>query len=96
MNQDGIRQRSKELLGNMYRLEVAEAIAHAAGDAVTTLSVHEETGIRYARVQEELRRLKGAGILKAQPSPPGQPVEYKAEPTSYWELCKRLLDELRQ
>jgi hypothetical protein len=96
MNLEEIRQRSTELLGNMYRLEVAEAIVRATGEAVTATSVHDETQIRYQRVQEELKRLASAGMLRARPAARGQPVEYKAEPSVYWELCAQLLDELRR
>lgn len=95
MNLDEIRIKSGELLGNIYRLEVAEAIFDAAGDVVTATTVSEETGIKYNRVQEELKRLEAAKVLTSKPAPRGQPVEYKAASTVYWELCKQLLVELR-
>lgn len=94
MSTDSIRRASTALLGNKYRLEVAGAIARAKGAPITCTTVSDETGIRYPRVQEELKRLNDAGVLRAKAAPPGQPVEYKAQPTAYWDLCAALLDEL--
>lgn len=95
MQVEEVRRRSTQLFGNMYRLEVVDAILLAAGESVTASSVHEETGIKYPRVQEELKRLTDAGVLRQKPARRGQPVEYKAEPTTYFELCKSVLGELR-
>jgi DNA-binding transcriptional regulator GbsR (MarR family) len=89
-----VRRLSGQLLGNKYRLEVVEALCRAGDDSVTATSIHEETGIKYARVQEELKRLKAYGVLRELDTPGAQTVEYKIEPTVYWELCKQLLDEI--
>lgn len=90
-----VRRWSSQLLGNIYRLEVVEAINRADGEPVTATSVHEETGIKYPRVQEELKRLTEAGLLMQKDAPRGQPVEYKAVSTVYWKMCERLLAEVR-
>lgn len=93
MGVEDLRRRSTQLLGNMYRLEIVEAIIRAAGEPVTATSVHEETGIKYPRVQEELKRLAEAGLLRQRDAPRGQPVEYKASATVYWEMCQHLSAE---
>jgi DNA-binding transcriptional regulator GbsR (MarR family) len=89
-----LRSVSKDLLGNKYRAEVGAAIHVWEQDALTALTVSDFTGIRYARVQEELKRLEAAGLL-VQVDSPGQQVEYKASPTVYWEFCAALFEELQ-
>jgi len=95
MGVEDVRRWSGQLLGNIYRLEVVETINRAASEPVTATSVHEESGIKYPRVQEELKRLTEAGLLMQQNAPRGQPVEYKAVPTVYWMMCEQLLAEVR-
>lgn len=89
-----VRSVSKDLLGNKYRAEVGAAIHIWGKDSLTALTVADFTGIRYPRVQEELKRLEAAGLL-SQVESLGQQVEYKAGPTVYWEFCAALLEELR-
>ena len=93
MTGERLRAASKDLLGNKYRAEVGAAIHAWGSDALTALTLADYTGIRYPRVQEELKRLESAGLL-AQVDKPGQHVEYKARATVYWEMCGALLAEL--
>jgi hypothetical protein len=94
MGTDDIRKTSKELLGNKYRAEIGAAI-HAWGtNPMTALAMSDHTGIRYGRVQEELVRLKEAGILQLVDQLAGATVEYKATSSVYWKLCADLLAEL--
>lgn len=93
MNGEPLRSASKDLLGNKYRAEVGAAIHVWGSEPLTALTIADYTGIRYPRVQEELKRLEAAGLL-SQIDKPGQQVEYKAQATVYWEFCGALLAEL--
>ena len=92
MNTTSIRALSKSLLGNSYRLEVAAAIARLDGEPFHAQGVSDDTGIRYARAQAELKHLLAAGMISEAASDTRR-VEYKAEQSSFWRLCATLLDE---
>ncbi len=94
MKGEPLRSASKDLLGNKYRAEVGAAIHAWGSEPLTALTLSDYTGIRYPRVQEELKRLEAAGLL-SQMDKPGQQVEYKARATVYWEFCNALLAELQ-
>lgn len=94
MDTNRLRKLSKDLLGNMYRLELAAAIHAQAGASFSAMSLHEETGIRYARVREDLARLRNMEMLIVVGSS-GAEVRYKAAPSVYWNLCHHLDAELR-
>lgn len=89
-----LRALSKELLGNMYRLELGAVIHAHAGSSFSATSLHDETGIKYPRVREDLARLRDMDLLSVVPSE-GAEVKYKAVPSVYWEFCHRLDAELR-
>jgi DNA-binding transcriptional ArsR family regulator len=88
-----LRALSKELLGNKYRLEIAAEIA-ASDDPVHAQGLADATGVRYPRVQEELKRLRAAGILAERSDPGSNIVQYKTHPSVYWDMCRQLRDEL--
>jgi hypothetical protein len=79
-------------LGASYRLEVAAAIAAYGGSTFTTQGIADDTGIRYPRVQQELKHLLAAEMLVLSESPAPY-VNYKAVADPYWEVCVRLLDD---
>lgn len=94
MDLKGIREMSAALFGRDYRLELAAAIHQASGEPVTTQQLSDDTGIRYPRVQEDLKRLAACGMLVQQPRR-GPEVEYKATAGPYWQTCAEILLELR-
>ena len=89
-----VRAASKEMLGNKYRVEIGAAIHTWAGEKLNSLTVADYTGIRYPRVQEDLKRLAAAGLLEQIEDPGSRTVEYKAASSVYWEFCSALLAEL--
>lgn len=94
MANESLRDASKALLGNRYRLEIAAAV-HAWGEEpLNALTMADFTGIRYPRVQEDLKRLQAAGLLRGGGDPSARTVEYKAVASVYWEFCRALLAEL--
>lgn len=89
-----IRLLSKALFGNSVRLEIAAAIYAQQGSPFSTMSIHYETGIFYARVQEQVKALERVGMIRPVESN-ARSVEYKAEPSTFWELSHRLLQEIQ-
>jgi hypothetical protein len=90
-----LRQLSKELLGNKYRLEIGVAIWQLEGAPFFAQALADDSGLRYPRVQEDLKRLAAAQMLQAQPAESGgSAVYYKATQSIYWELCAELHAEL--
>lgn len=97
MESNAVRLRSKQLLGNTYRMELAAEIAASSAGSVSATELADATGIRYPRVHEELQRLKAAGMLVARGDRgSGTTVEYTVVPSRYWQACRDLLDEARQ
>jgi hypothetical protein len=88
-----VRSVSKALLGNRYRLEVGAAIAAADGEAVDAQSLSDETGVRYPRVQEQLKHLEAAGMVSRQVGATLR-QEYKPEISVFWVFCTQLLAEV--
>ena len=82
VEEESLRSQSKDLLGNKYRAEVGATVHVWGPEPLTALTIADYTGIRYPRVQEELKRLEAAGLL-SQVDQPGQQVEYKAQATVY-------------
>jgi len=79
----------------MYRLEVAAAIADAEGQPVHAQELADATGLRYPRVQSELKHLLALGMLRESECD-GRAVEYKAVSSEYWNACRSLLTEWEQ
>ena len=91
-----IREKSKQLLGNAYRLEVASEIFAHADEKISAQEMADLTGIRYPRIYEELRRLQATGLLVASGNRTStRTVDYKVVPSVYWQLASSLLAELR-
>lgn len=87
------RKLSAVLLGNMYRMEIAAAIADAGGENVALLELAAETQIFYQRVQEDVQRLVKSGMLLLVGTVDGA-KQYKPSDSCYWEMCKQLRKEL--
>jgi len=96
MNIVEIREKSKQLLGNAYRLEVASEIFAHSDEKISAQELADLTGIRYPRIHEELKRLEAAGLLEASGIRTStRTVDYKVVPTTYWQLASSLLAELK-
>lgn len=88
------RALSKALLGSSYRAEIAAAIYRSDGAPVNAQGLADETGLRYPRVQQELKHLLAAGVLEPCDSE-SRTVDYKAVQCDYWRFCDLLLREWR-
>lgn len=84
---------AKALLGSQYRALIAAAL-HAAEEPVSAQEIADETGIRYPRVQQEMKHLLGAQLLRLVASP-GRAVLYDKVDSGYWRMCAQLLEEWR-
>lgn len=82
---------SKALLGSSYRAEIAAEIGRRDGP-FSAQEIFEETGIWYARVQQELKHLLAAGMLVEKESI-GRAVLYERAASDYWACCSKLIDE---
>lgn len=85
------RAMSKALLGSSYRAEIAAEIGRRDGP-FSAQAIFEETGIWYARVQQELKHLLAVGMLVEKESA-GRAVLYERAASDYWELCSKLISE---
>jgi hypothetical protein len=95
VDRSGVRAASKQLLGNIYRAEVAAAVFQWGQEPMTVQALADHTRIRYPRVHEEVGRLAEAALLHVVTSSSAG-TDYKAVPTIYWELCAELLKELEE
>jgi hypothetical protein len=62
-----LRDRSKRVLGNADRLEVAAAVARASGDLVHAQGLANELGITAPRVRAQLLAFTDAGLMRVLP-----------------------------
>lgn len=92
MDTTSIRALSKRLFGNSYRVEIAAAIGRHDGEPFHAQGMSDDTGIRYARAQAELKHLLAAEMIREVEGDTRR-VEYKAEQSSYWHMCATLLEE---
>jgi hypothetical protein len=91
---DAIRDKSKALLGNRYRLELGLAVAGTPKLFAHALA--RELGLPDRTVGEELRRLEAGGLLRRMPDrAPGQArIYYERLPSCHWENLEQLATEL--
>jgi hypothetical protein len=87
-----VQQRSKELLGNAYRLQAAAALAECPEGELYPEAVAERAQLKEARAGEQLRHFAKVGMLEALPKD-GRKQPYKKRASAYWEMCDRLLKE---
>jgi predicted signal transduction protein with EAL and GGDEF domain len=96
-NQEEVRKLSKRLFGNRYRLEVAAAIADAEPSVVYARALAEQLQAPANLVGEELHTLADVGLLVLLPRPRGQQQqEFERMPSSYWQLARDFVAELRE
>jgi hypothetical protein len=97
MKPDQVRERSKTLLGSLYRLEVAAAIAQADPGVVHTRGLADQLGLTDSLVRVEIIHFEKAGLLLRLPKPKGQQQQdFERMPSVFWQMSQMLLDELRQ
>lgn len=96
MNQEAVRRISRALLGNGYALEISVAIATSTVPTVHARELARRLGIPDNLCASVLKRFVEAGILLRMERPRGQQQqEYERMPSSYWELCRGLLEDIR-
>lgn len=91
-----LRNVSRDLLGNKYRLEVALAVAdsetgrvygHGVANAIPDLADNQ--------AGKELARLESAGLLVKESPVEGQTrIYYQRRPSCYWGHCEELASEI--
>lgn len=92
-----IREVSKALYGNRYRLEVAAAVAQWEPGVVHARALATELRVPDNVVQGELKHFASAGILVPLGRHPRQrTVDYERMPSPYWSSARELLDSLLQ
>jgi hypothetical protein len=97
MQSDQVRETSKTLLGSLYRLEVAAAIAQAEPGVVHIRGVADQLRLTDSLVRAEIIHFEKAGLLLRLPKPRGQQQQdFERGPSVYWEMSQMLLEELRQ
>jgi DNA-binding transcriptional ArsR family regulator len=84
-----LRDRSKRLLGNADRLEVAAAVARASGQLVHAQGLANELGITAPRVRAQLLAFTEAGLLELLPKN-GQIVYYQRHDDPFWDAARAL------
>ena len=82
---------SKALLGSLYRADIAAWIDQHDGP-FSAQDLSDGAGIRYARVQQELKHLLGVGMLTLRENA-GRMVLYEKSNSGYWPYCRALVDE---
>lgn len=88
-----VRRISKALLGNAYVLEVSAAIAGVADGRFYAREIANRLQVPDNLVAPVLKRLEDGGLLKRGPKT-GAYQEFERFPSVFWELCRKLLDEL--
>jgi len=97
MQLDQVRERSKILLGSLYRLEVAAAIANADPGVVHIRGLADQLRLSDGLVRAEMLHFEKAGLLLRLPRPKGQQQQdFERMPSIFWRMSQILLDELRQ
>jgi DNA-binding transcriptional ArsR family regulator len=83
-----LRERSKRVLGNADRLEVAAAVARASG-LVHAQGLANEVGITPPRVRAQLVAFTEAGLMELVPRT-GQIVYYNRLDDPFWDAARAL------
>ncbi len=79
-----LRERSKLLFGNRYRLEIGEMIARSS--VVTAREIARDLGLADSVVRAELLRLSAAGLLVPSPMPTRERY-YERVADPFWDYC---------
>ena len=94
MEIEAIREVSKRVLGNRYRLEVADAIAGQEPGIFHARLLADRLRLPDTKVRDELVKFAEAGLIQQLPKIRGQ-QDYRREDSVYWTFARELLTELR-
>jgi DNA-binding transcriptional ArsR family regulator len=86
-----LRARSKRVLGNADRLEVAAAVARDASGVVHAQELANALGISPPRVRSQLLAFTEAGLMQTLPRH-GQIVQYQRVEDPFWETALSLYE----
>jgi len=86
-----LRDRSKRVLGNADRLEVAAAVARASGRLVHAQGLANELGITAPRVRAQLLAFTEAGLMELLPRD-DRIVYYQRLDDPFWDAARTLHD----
>ncbi len=90
-----IREVSKRVLGNRYRLEVAAAIAEQEPGVFHVRLLADKLRLPDNKVRDELVKFTEAGLIQLLPKIRGQ-QDYRREESVYWAFAQELIKELRK
>lgn len=95
MDSDEIRNFSKGLFGNRYRLEIAAEVAQVNGDLFHAKELADNLGIAHNVVSEQLKSFVEVGVCDDMPSVSGQRHRfYRRLDSTYWAGCLATLEEI--
>jgi hypothetical protein len=95
VDSDQIRNFSKGLFGNRYRLEIAAEIAQMDGDLFHAKELADNLGIAHNVVSGQLRSFVDVGVCDDMPSVSGQRHRFfRRNDSSYWSGCLATFEEL--
>lgn len=90
-----IRNFSKGLFGNRYRLEIAAEIAQMDGDLFHAKELADNLGIAHNVVSEQLKSFVDVGVCDDMPSVNGQRHRFfRRLNSNYWSGCLAILEEV--
>jgi len=90
-----VREVSKQLFGNRYRLEIGAAVARAEPGVFYARQLAHTLNLAENVVQAELRRFLAADLLQLLDQVPGQrAVYYQRVGSPFWESCERILNDI--
>lgn len=90
-----LRKLSKDLLGGLYRLEIAAAIAQADAGDLFAHRIAEVLKLQDKVVQPEMKHFARLGFLEEHEEREGdQRVFYGRSDTVFWDLVRQLHDEV--
>ncbi|MDQ4142361.1 MAG: hypothetical protein M3198_01220 [Actinomycetota bacterium] len=95
MDIEEIREVSKRVLGNRYRLEVAAAIAEQEPGVFHARLLADKLRLPDTKVRDELVKFTEAGLVQQLPKIRGQ-QDYRREDSVYWSFALELMKELRK
>jgi hypothetical protein len=95
VDSDQIRDLSKGLFGNRYRLEIAAEIAQLDGDLFHAKELADNLGIAHNVVSEQLKSFVDVGVCEDIPSVRGQRHRFfRRLDSKYWSGCLVILEQV--
>lgn len=89
-----IREISKRVLGNRYRLEVAAAIGEQEPGVFHVRLLADKLRLPDNKVRDELVKFSEAGLIQLLPKIRGQ-QDYRREESVFWAFAQEFVKELR-